>query len=110
LGMGLLVLNHKQNDRLESSSNSTPTTAPAERPLEGRLLQQHLRLAEAEGPAEQFDALAGMAADLRTESFRAARRGADREIAYLVWLHACIVEEGLIPCAGGLPAEEKALL
>ncbi|MBI1916557.1 MAG: hypothetical protein HYS12_17750 [Planctomycetes bacterium] len=108
IGTGLLVLNRKRNDPPQPWPSPAPTaTAPAERPLEDRVLQQHLRLAEADGPTEQLDALASMAADLRTESLRAARRGADKDVAYLAWLHARVVEEGIVPSAVGLSAEGK---
>src|SRR5262249_44337429 len=76
-GTGLVVLNRSEQRDVSLPNGTQGADAPrsAERPLEDRLLQQHLRLAEAKGPAEQLEALAHMADDLRIESLRAARRG-----------------------------------
>jgi len=111
-GTGLFLLTRNgDNPRQPSPSDSPSTaTAPTERPLEDRLLEQHLLLTEAEGPAEQLEALTRMATDLRTESLRAARRGAEKDVAYLAWLHARVVDEGIVRCAAELPAGGKALL
>src|SRR5262245_9925576 len=53
-GTGVFILTCKGDPRQPSPPDSSPTaTAPTERPLEDRLLDQHLRLTEAEGAAEQ---------------------------------------------------------
>jgi hypothetical protein len=81
-----------------------------EKSVEDKVLQDHLRLAEARKPAERFQALDGMAAHLRAETLRQARREAVDQVAYLVWLHRRVVGEGLLPTAGRLPADGRPLL
>ena len=102
LGFGVtwFVLSLKQSTR--STPPAAVKPAPAARtqpPLEERLLEQHLRLAEAEEPAEKLHALAKMASDLRGESLREARRGKAQDLAFLVWLYQRVVNEGVVPCA-----------
>src|SRR5262249_38317570 len=111
-GTGLILFTRQGGNPQQPSPPDSPSTAtvPAERPLEDRLLEQHLRLAEAEGPAEQLEALTHMATDLRTESLRAARRGAEKDVAYLTWLHGRVVDEGIVRCAAELPGGGKASL
>src|SRR5262245_27359609 len=111
-GTGLILFTRKGGNPQQPSPPDSPSTAtvPAERPLEDRLLEQHLRLAEAEGPAEQIDAHTHMSTDLHTESLRAARRGAEKDVAYLAWLHGRVVDEGIVRCAAELPGGGKASL
>lgn len=81
-----------------------------QRQLEDRILEQHLKLAEAQEPVEQVQALGKMATDLKTESLRQARAGAAEDLSYLVWLYRRVVGNGMVRSAAALPAAERGVL
>jgi hypothetical protein len=99
LGLGLAVLVRPRPDR-PGRTNSSEVAAGQ---VEERVLACHLVLSETREPARRLTALNDMATDVREESLTSARQGATDDLAYLVWLHARILHEGVLRSARDLP-------
>ncbi len=75
--------------------------------LRTRLLQRDLSLAEAKAPAEQLEALTGMAFDLKRESVRQAGRIDNADLMRLAVLYERVLSDGILPRARAMPMKER---
>jgi hypothetical protein len=78
--------------------------------LLARILECDRRLARTERPAEQLLLLDDMAADLRQEAIRRARRGASEDVVLMADLHQRVVRRGVVGRALALPPTDGARL
>jgi hypothetical protein len=81
-----------------------------DRDVLARLLERHLRLAEGLPPGERLRVLAGMAADLRSESLRLADAGKEKDLPAVAALYRQVIREGVMPRARGLAAGERRVV
>jgi hypothetical protein len=75
--------------------------------LRTRLLKRDLSLAEAKAPAEQLEALTGMAFDLKRESVRQAGRIDNTDLMRLAVLYEWVLNDGILPRARALSEQEQ---
>jgi hypothetical protein len=85
------------------AENAPAALTSSEELLLARILESDRRLARTSRPAEQLQLLDDMAADLRQEAIRRARRGATEDVALVVDLHQRVVRRGVVGRALALP-------
>ena len=94
-----------------TDSDSPRAGAPPDNDVLARVLERHLQLAEGSlAPADRFQVLVGMAADLRTESLRLARQTRREDLPMVAGLYDKVLREGVVDRAGHLPRGDRRRL
>jgi len=90
----------------ELSVAEKPTRAPAA--LSARVAGHAAKVAEDASPKNQFDALARVAAEVRTEAVRLATNGDAEQLPRLVGLHDRVIRFGVIRQLGRIPEATRS--